>query len=222
MSKDGCPIDHSSLKKKRNVGANHESPSNQWPALGQTIELNTHRMPSSIPRVVSETENNKTCPHSTKEGEENWVYPSEQMFFNALKRKGYSVSEKDMKAVVAIHNTVNERTWQEILKWEEKRGEDVTKIRLAHFRGRPKDLSPKARFRNWIGYTLPFDRHDWTVDRGEGKRARYVIDYYNGKPLPGMPGPSVYIDARPALDSPSAVLDRLRAFASRNLSRIFS
>jgi hypothetical protein len=33
-----------------------------------------------------------------------WVYPSEQMFYNAMKRKGWSPAEDDMAAVVAIHN----------------------------------------------------------------------------------------------------------------------
>ena len=37
-----------------------------------------------------------------------WVYPSEQMFFNAMKRKGWTPSEDDMVAVVAIHNTGGE------------------------------------------------------------------------------------------------------------------
>lgn len=33
-----------------------------------------------------------------------WVYPSEQMFYNAMKRKGWTPAEDDMAAVVAIHN----------------------------------------------------------------------------------------------------------------------
>jgi len=33
-----------------------------------------------------------------------WVYPSEQMFYNAMRRKGWTPSEDDMTAVVAIHN----------------------------------------------------------------------------------------------------------------------
>jgi len=32
-------------------------------------------------------------------------------------------------------------------------------------RGRPQDYSPKARLLNLLGYKLPFDRHDWIVDR---------------------------------------------------------
>jgi len=31
------------------------------------------------------------------------------MFFNAMRRKGFSPKEEDMRIVVAIHNTVNEK-----------------------------------------------------------------------------------------------------------------
>lgn len=55
---------------------------------------------------------------------------------------------------------------------------------------------------------LPFDRHDWVVDR-DGKEVRYVIDFYSGQPEPGRPL-SVYLDVRPALDSLEGALDRLR------------
>ena len=37
--------------------------------------------------------------------------------------------------------------------------------RLVRFVGRPQDYSPKARLLYLLGYKLPFDRHDWTVDR---------------------------------------------------------
>ena len=32
---------------------------------------------------------------------------------------------------------------------------------LSKFMGRPFDLTPKARVKSWLGYGLPFDRHDW-------------------------------------------------------------
>lgn len=47
-----------------------------------------------------------------------WMYPSEQMFYNAMKRKGWSPSEQDMESVVAIHNGVNERAWSEVTSLE--------------------------------------------------------------------------------------------------------
>lgn len=55
---------------------------------------------------------------------------------------------------------------------------------------------------------LPFDRHDWTIER-EGKEVRYVIDFYSGQPEPGRPL-AVYLDVRPALDSVENAVDRLR------------
>lgn len=53
---------------------------------------------------------------------------------------------------------------------------------------------------------LPFDRHDWTVDRC-GREVRYIIDYYSTD-LPD--GSTMYtVDARPELNVPGA-FDRAR------------
>lgn len=38
---------------------------------------------------------------------------------------------------------------------------------------------------------------------------RYVIDFYNAAPEPGKPI-GMHLDVRPALDSPEALLDRIR------------
>lgn len=48
----------------------------------------------------------------------NWIYPSEKMFFEAMKRKGHQSDAADMKTIVPIHNAVNERAWKEIREWE--------------------------------------------------------------------------------------------------------
>ena len=54
-----------------------------------------------------------------------------------------------------------------------------------------------------------------TCEHCKGKQAlvwwscRYVVDFYNAAPLPHMPI-AMHLDVRPALDSPSAVWDRLR------------
>jgi cytochrome c heme-lyase len=59
------------------------------------------------------------------------------------------------------------------------------------------------------GYALPFDRHDWVVDRC-GRDVRYVIDFYSGMPMgPGSPV-AMFLDVRPALDSFEALYDRVR------------
>ena len=102
--------------------------------------------------------------------EEVWQYPSEQMFYNALKRKGKGgdVREEDMNTVVSIHNAVNERTWRQLMAWEALHCDECATPKLSRFMGRPKDVTPKARFMQMLGYKLPFDRHDWIVDRCVG------------------------------------------------------
>ena len=55
-------------------------PPNQQPAPDQPFPLDTSRVQSSIPKA-------------TKDGsDEKWVYPSEQMFWNAMLRKGLVTS----------------------------------------------------------------------------------------------------------------------------------
>ena len=69
-------------------------------------------------------------------------------------------------SVVRIHNSVNERAWSEVLRWERAHCTatcPLKELRLIKFKGRPRDFSFKARVKNALGYKLPFDRHDWTV-----------------------------------------------------------
>ena len=53
-------------------------------------------------------------PGHQEAGGRVWMYPSEQMFFNAMRRKGWRPSEGNMRTVVSIHNAVNERAWSEV------------------------------------------------------------------------------------------------------------
>jgi Cytochrome c/c1 heme lyase len=46
--------------------------------------------------------------------------------------------------------------------------------------------SPLARLRWLLGGPLPFDRHDWTIDRC-GTTVRYVIDFYYHEDKAGSP-----------------------------------
>ena len=51
---------------------------------------------------------------------------------------------------------------------------------LTRFVGRPGDYSPKSLWNHYVlGYTLPFDRHDWYVNRN-GTTVRYIVDFYAG------------------------------------------
>ncbi|KAL2753491.1 hypothetical protein ACRALDRAFT_1036056 [Sodiomyces alcalophilus JCM 7366] len=187
--------------------------------------LDTHRVVSSIPRTV--TPGASSCPadHASPSSEGaaaarpanserdtgadpvtgNWVYPSEKMFFDAMRRKGLDgVRGEDMKTVVPIHNAVNERAWKEIREWEKPyvEGTACDGPRLHSFMGLSDRMSPKARLNTLLGYTEPFDRHDWVIDRC-GVRIEYVIDFYAGrsgtKDASGRP--SFYLDVRPKLNS---------------------
>ena len=61
---------------------------------------------------------------------------------------------------------MNEATWQRVAAWEAMHARACPAgPRLLRFRGRPHDLSPAARLAAWAGGPMPFDRHDWVVDR---------------------------------------------------------
>jgi cytochrome c heme-lyase len=214
-----CPIVHGGKDgQKENIDPSNMMPveANQQPSPGQPFPLSTDRVTSTIPRAGKN---------------ENWVYPSEQMFWNAMLRKGWRwdnadnanaeaakagdgkkssvISPKDMQDIIRIHNTNNELAWREVLKWEMAlHGKECPAgPQLARFGGRAKDFSPRARIRHWMGYELPFDRHDWVVDRC-GTEVRYIIDYYDGD-LDSASGKFANLDVRPALDRWGNVWDRM-------------
>ena len=200
---------------------------NQQPSVGQLKPLSVDREPSTIPKGGTES---------------TWTYPSPQMFFNALNRKGKAdgVDEEDMENVIFFHNGMNERTWEMVKRWEalhyaeydeknqpklsrcvgregpaktsrwtraerERKNRECEQAlartcvcvcvcaqseclgleltvppsldRSLRFLGRPHDLSPMARVRSLFYGDVPFDRHDWYVDRN-GEEVRYVIDFY--------------------------------------------
>ena len=58
-------------------------------------------------------------------------------------------------------------------------------------------------------YELPFDRHDWIVQRGD-KEVRYIIDYYDGGAVNKNNWQFTLLDVRPAMDSGEAVWDRMK------------
>ena len=169
---------------------------NQAPFPGQKALLSTDRVDSNIPKGGTDG---------------TWVYPSPQMSYNALKRKGKGddVEERDMESVVHAHNTMNELTWREVAAWEMLHRRECGQPTLMRFLGRPDDYSPLARIRQYFGDgALPFDRHDWYVDRC-GKEVRYVIDFYFDDDRAGSPD-AFSLVVRPALDGPGAALDRVK------------
>lgn len=182
--------------------------------------LSTDREISTIPRGITgkpdselnpaeraalpamPTSNNEhSATHDPASG--NWIYPSQEQFFAAMRRKGHDATPSDMASIVPIHNAVNERAWKEIQEWERGWGaEKCGGPRLVSFAGDSKALTPRARWNSILGYATPFDRHDWVVERC-GRNIEYVIDFYQGKSAAGAPnnGLNFYLDVRPKLNS---------------------
>ncbi|WVQ82175.1 hypothetical protein IAT38_004303 [Cryptococcus sp. DSM 104549] len=226
-SADKCPVDHTTRQAwlaNANAGSSSPHPFNPSASTSSPTasssrsqaNLSPERVVSSIPRGSgpSSPQNNPVGPspeghapaHQDAEG--NWVYPSEQQFFNAMLRKKHSPRAEDMRTVVPIHNAVNEKAWEEVLKWESPFGsERCGGPKLVSFVGRPKDMSPKAWFKTGLGYTPPFDRHDWIIDRC-GTQVRYVIDFYTGRA--GVDKKlAFYLDVRPAVDDWEGIKTRV-------------
>lgn len=167
---------------------------NQMPCPGQRRPLPTDRVQSNIPKGGTDS---------------TWLFPSPQMVFNALNRKGKGgdIVEEDMEGFIHAHNTMNEATWRSVMDWERLHTECGAPT-LLKFQGKPHDLSPLAWMRQALGGASPFDRHDWTIDRC-GTEVRYVIDFYFYDDKAGTRD-AFEIVTRPALDSFEAALDRVK------------
>jgi cytochrome c heme-lyase len=214
---DACPVREKQApryknKDQYNVYNQKLDPTNQMPSNanqmrspGQSEDLPTERVRSTIPKGGTDND--------------TWQYPSPQMFWNALVRKNKTegASEKDIVDVVAVHNNMNEKTWKQVLVWENLL-DNKYEPTLLRFLGRPDELSPRARLKMIFGHPEPFDRHDWYIDRG-GEEVRYIIDYYhdesnigNDKKPKNMHDAtsmkSIKVEVRPALDSLGALLHR--------------
>lgn len=200
----GCPMHEGGAKEEEIDPRNMMPPPNQRPSPDQPFPLSTDRVVSNIPKADSD---------------ENWVYPSPQMFWNAMLRKGWrwkegDINTQDMDNIISIHNANNEQAWKEVLKWEALHARECSEPRLKRFGGKAKEFSPRAKIRNWLGYSLPFDRHDWIVDRC-GKEVRYIIDYYDIGDVDKKTYEFTALDVRPAFDSFSAVMDRSKVAMMR-------
>jgi cytochrome c heme-lyase len=90
------------------------------------VPLATEREVSTIPRALpSNPDNSRPANNEVESGRDKsgkWIYPSEQMFFEAMRRKKHDPKAEDMRTIVPIHNAVNERAWGEILAWEKGKG----------------------------------------------------------------------------------------------------
>lgn len=122
----GCPVDHTKSSSDAacpvdgvDSGLNAEMMRVASHASGFTVRGSASPSRLSQARAVSSIPKGDLTPeHQTGTTEDNWEYPSEEMYFKAMKRKGWAPNAQQMKTIVAIHNTVNEQSWLEVLKWE--------------------------------------------------------------------------------------------------------
>ncbi|KAF1964933.1 cytochrome c and c1 heme-lyase [Bimuria novae-zelandiae CBS 107.79] len=213
LATPGC--DSSSMEATQTTSPHTPPPSDPSSTLGTT------RVISTIPRALPTSPSQTTAPANSErdtgadKATGNWIYPSERMFFDAMRRKSHSASPTDMSTIVPIHNAVNERAWAEILRWETPFSEasKCSGPRLESFSGTASAMTPRARWNTHVlGYKPPFDRHDWVVDRC-GTRVEYVIDFYAGRDE-GVEGKALnfYLDVRPKLNSWEGVKMRALKF----------
>lgn len=103
----------------------------QLPTFLGGPRLGTDREVSTIPRALPKVSQAGKGPANNEQetgadkSSSSWIYPSEQMFFNAMRRKNYDPQVADMRTIVPIHNAVNERAWKEIKEWEKGRGAET-------------------------------------------------------------------------------------------------
>ncbi|EXJ85910.1 cytochrome c heme-lyase [Capronia coronata CBS 617.96] len=188
---------------------------NTEPQFKTPRPLSQERAVSSIPRAIPSAGlgqspatpmNNEAETGVSSSG--NWIYPSESQFFNAVMRKQTSSNPADLVSsishIIPIHNAVNERAWSLIKSWEGDSSAACGGPKLLSFKGLGSGAkSPKARVKTFMGYTEPFDRHDWVVERCDGQTVEYVIDFYQGKSEPQTRDTALnfYLDVRPKLNT---------------------
>lgn len=183
------------------------TPARSLPTSSTTRKMSHDRVISTIPRGASGASlypaNAQNDAPTSASG--NWIYPSESQFFEAVMRK-QSASPEDVAAsvssIIPIHNAVNERAWFLIKSWEGNSSQACGGPKLLSFRGLGAGaLSPKAKLNGLMGYTSPFDRHDWVVERCDGEKVEYIIDFYKGKEEAGKSSLNFHLDVRPKLNS---------------------
>ncbi len=188
----GCPLGYGSPENSSEL--QERAAKVQIPA---TSTMSNEREESSIP---------------SRDG--NWKYPSPVQFYRNAVAKGHSVDPHDMNTVVSIHNAVNEETWRRITEIERRlHSQDCpTGPSLVRFVGKPGEPSLKATLLHWVGgYVMPFDRHEWTIDRCGKGLFKYHVDFYDGASTTNeSPKVSIYLDVRPAMDSTQGVIDRIK------------
>ncbi|PIO73208.1 cytochrome c/c1 heme lyase [Teladorsagia circumcincta] len=124
------------------------------------------------------------------------------------------IAESEMVKDIEKYRSMCTRSGQGPRQWVQgslpKSSNECAEPKLKSFKGDAKKISPRARFRNlFLGYNLPFDRHDWIVDRCGVKEVQYVIDYYDGGSVDPRSKLFTILDVRPAVNDLGNIWDRM-------------
>lgn len=191
----GCPLGYGSSENSAEL---HEKAAKVHIPVDST--MSTDRVTSSIPN---------------RDGK--WQYPSPTQFYKNAVAKGHEVDPNDMNTVVDIHNAVNEETWRRIVALEKAYHSDTCPNgpTLIRFVGKPTQPSMKSQVMHWVGgYVMPFDRHEWTIDRCGTGLYVYHVDFYDGA-AEQRDKVNIYLDVRPSLKTFSGLLDTARITLSK-------
>jgi cytochrome c heme-lyase len=218
----GCP-----MAKRPGAPASDPSPVSEPSATASdSVAASTsadasafHREPAAFAGLTPEGENihGAAIPaagRGNSEDGQHWLNPSANQLFRALHRKGKGIETQDVHSVSRVHEAVTEHTWNCIMEYESLHAQQCSNPTLSQFYGMDGIYSAKAKWLNRLaGTPLPFDRHDWIVDRCGQKQVKYVIDYYSSvetNPETGVDDVAYFIDARPAPNTIGNIWDRMR------------
>eukprot|EP00041_Stephanoeca_diplocostata_P033079 m.1082922 g.1082922 ORF g.1082922 m.1082922 type:complete len:234 (+) comp24267_c0_seq39:93-794(+) len=194
-SKGKCPVGYGSKQGSEDNARTEEPPDTPdrplpQAATGHSAPVNQEAGVDVIPGEIAPTSSIPATGRGNSEDGQHWLNPSPYQLHRALKRKGKPIEKEDSFSVSNMHELVVVQSWECIMEYEQLWSRTCKEPKLARFEGRDGDYSFKAQMLQRLGVPLPYDRHDWTVDRC-GKEVRYIIDYYSS-------GDDYWIDARPA------------------------
>jgi hypothetical protein len=107
-----------------------------------------------------------------------WLNPSAAQIYRACKRKGKDVDMPDAARMAYIHEFITAESWDAVMEYEKLHFAKCPNPSLASFKGMDGIYSAKSRFfTKFFNAPLPYDRHDWTINRC-GTDVNYIIDYY--------------------------------------------
>lgn len=109
---------------------------------------------------------------------QHWVNPSPNQLYRALLRNDKPIGTNDVFDVSMVHDMVTLNSWWAVMEYEDMHKDECPNPTLARFEGKDGIYSFKAKVIKAMTGVVPFDRHDWYIDRC-GKEIKYIIDYYS-------------------------------------------